>query len=156
MASDLCTSRPASNAKGSDKEEAGGSSSPTPTSQSSSSPDLLSGPVRCWCVAAPTPRFDDLAVSVRRQVRVALRRGERLVAEEGLDVVQRDASCTSHDADVCSMIRGGNQRAALPPILAMAGEYEVSVPTVRKALAVLKDEGLVIGVGEYGTFVAEE
>ena len=46
--------------------------------------------------------------------------------------------------------------ARLPSILAMAGEYEVSVPTVRKALAVLKAEGAVVGVGGYGTFVAED
>lgn len=44
----------------------------------------------------------------------------------------------------------------LPSILAMSGEYQVSVPTVRKALTLLKDEGLVVGVGGYGTFVAED
>jgi GntR family transcriptional regulator len=44
----------------------------------------------------------------------------------------------------------------LPSILAMAAEYQVSVPTVRKALTLLKDEGLVTGVGGYGTFVSEE
>lgn len=43
----------------------------------------------------------------------------------------------------------------LPPILAMAGEYGVSVPTVRKALAVLKDEGLVTGIAGWGTFISE-
>jgi GntR family transcriptional regulator len=45
--------------------------------------------------------------------------------------------------------------ARLPAILTMAGEYEVSVPTVRKALTRLKDEGLVTGVAGYGTFVRE-
>jgi len=44
----------------------------------------------------------------------------------------------------------------LPAILAMAGEYGVSVPTVRKALDVLKAEGLVVAVGGYGTFISEE
>lgn len=44
----------------------------------------------------------------------------------------------------------------LPSILAMAGQYDVSVPTVRKALAVLKDEGIVTGVAGYGTFISEE
>ena len=38
----------------------------------------------------------------------------------------------------------------------MSGQYEVSVPTVRKALTLLKDEGLVVGVGGYGTFVSED
>ncbi len=44
----------------------------------------------------------------------------------------------------------------LPSILAMAGEYEVSVPTVRKALGVLKSGGLVVAVGGHGTFIAED
>jgi GntR family transcriptional regulator len=44
----------------------------------------------------------------------------------------------------------------LPSILEMSGEYHVSVPTVRKALAVLKGEGLVTGVGGYGTFISED
>jgi GntR family transcriptional regulator len=43
----------------------------------------------------------------------------------------------------------------LPTILELGAEYGVATPTVRKALAVLKDEGLVVGVGGYGTFVAE-
>jgi DNA-binding GntR family transcriptional regulator len=44
----------------------------------------------------------------------------------------------------------------LPPILTMASQYDVSVPTVRKALNLLKSEGLVVGVGGYGTFIAED
>ena len=44
----------------------------------------------------------------------------------------------------------------LPSILAMSGQYQVSVPTVRKALDVLKAEGLVVAVGGYGTFIAED
>jgi GntR family transcriptional regulator len=43
----------------------------------------------------------------------------------------------------------------LPSALALAGEYRVSVPTARKALGVLKREGLVTGVAGYGTFVAQ-
>ena len=45
--------------------------------------------------------------------------------------------------------------AWLPAILAMAAEYQVSVPTVRKALDLLKSEGVVVGVPGYGTFIAE-
>jgi DNA-binding GntR family transcriptional regulator len=41
----------------------------------------------------------------------------------------------------------------LPSILALAGEYEVSVPTVRKALEVLKAEGVVETVPGLGTFI---
>jgi DNA-binding GntR family transcriptional regulator len=42
----------------------------------------------------------------------------------------------------------------LPSALTLATDYQVSAPTVKKALAVLKDEGLVVGVAGYGTFVA--
>lgn len=44
----------------------------------------------------------------------------------------------------------------LPSAVALAAEYGVAVPTVRKALDQLKSEGLVIGVAGYGTFVAEK
>ena len=43
----------------------------------------------------------------------------------------------------------------LPSALSLAGEYSVSVPTVRKAINQLKAEGLVTGVAGYGTFVTE-
>jgi GntR family transcriptional regulator len=43
----------------------------------------------------------------------------------------------------------------LPSALALAGTYQVSAPTVKKALGVLKNEGLIVGVAGYGTFVAE-
>jgi GntR family transcriptional regulator len=42
----------------------------------------------------------------------------------------------------------------LPSALTLAGTYQVSAPTVKKALGVLKDEGLIMGVAGYGTFVA--
>ncbi len=44
----------------------------------------------------------------------------------------------------------------LPSITALAAQYEVAQITVQKALTLLKDEGLVVGVAGYGTFVAEE
>ena len=44
--------------------------------------------------------------------------------------------------------------AQLPSALALAGTYQVAVPTARKAVGVLKTEGLVIGVAGYGVFVA--
>jgi GntR family transcriptional regulator len=43
----------------------------------------------------------------------------------------------------------------LPTILQLAAKYEVATITVRKAITLLKDEGLVVGVGGYGTFVRE-
>lgn len=62
---------------------------------------------------------------------------------------------------LAAIIRAGARSGELPPgsrlpsILALAARYEVSVPTVRKALQVLKDEGLVTGVAGYGTFISE-
>jgi GntR family transcriptional regulator len=41
----------------------------------------------------------------------------------------------------------------LPSALKLASTYQVAVPTVRKALGVLKDEGLITGVPGYGVFV---
>ena len=45
--------------------------------------------------------------------------------------------------------------AQLPSAVALAATYEVSVPTARKAVALLKAEGRVTGVAGYGVFVAE-
>lgn len=45
--------------------------------------------------------------------------------------------------------------ARLPGIIALAGEYEIAPITVRKALDILKDEGLIEGVSGLGTFVTE-
>jgi len=47
-------------------------------------------PMRHWCARTPRPRVDHLAVRVRRQVGVPLRRGVVLVPEELLDVIQRN------------------------------------------------------------------
>lgn len=44
----------------------------------------------------------------------------------------------------------------LPSVITLAGDYDVAVPTVRKAISLLKAEGLVTGVAGYGTFVAEK
>lgn len=43
----------------------------------------------------------------------------------------------------------------LPSVVALAASYEIAVPTARKAISLLKSEGLVTGVAGYGTFVAE-
>jgi GntR family transcriptional regulator len=44
----------------------------------------------------------------------------------------------------------------LPSVITLAADYQIAVPTVRKAIGLLKDEGLVTGVAGYGTFVAEK
>jgi GntR family transcriptional regulator len=59
-----------------------------------------------------------------------------------------------------AIIRGQIETGELAPgsqllsALTLASDYQVSAPTVKKALAVLKEEGLVVGVAGYGTFVA--
>jgi GntR family transcriptional regulator len=42
----------------------------------------------------------------------------------------------------------------LPSAVTLAADYGLAVPTVRKALDLLKTEGLIVGVAGYGTFVA--
>jgi len=42
----------------------------------------------------------------------------------------------------------------LPSIVSLSQEYGVATNTVRKALRVLRDEGLIESVPGYGTFVA--
>lgn len=44
----------------------------------------------------------------------------------------------------------------LPSVIKLAEDYQIAVPTVRKAISLLKAEGLVTGVAGYGTFVAEK
>jgi DNA-binding GntR family transcriptional regulator len=44
----------------------------------------------------------------------------------------------------------------LPSVLGLAAEYQVAQVTVQKALALLKDEGLVVAYAGYGTFISEE
>jgi DNA-binding GntR family transcriptional regulator len=43
--------------------------------------------------------------------------------------------------------------SALPTILELAAEFRVTSNTTRKALGILKDEGLIESVPGYGTFV---
>jgi GntR family transcriptional regulator len=42
----------------------------------------------------------------------------------------------------------------LPPYIDLAREYKVSTETAAKAVRMLRDEGLVVIVANYGTFVA--
>ena len=44
---------------------------------------------------------------------------------------------------------------ALPSILALSQRYELAQATVKKAMAILKDEGLIETTPGYGTFVRE-
>jgi DNA-binding GntR family transcriptional regulator len=38
----------------------------------------------------------------------------------------------------------------------MATEYRTSTGTIQKALAMLREEGLIVSVPSYGTFVADD
>jgi DNA-binding GntR family transcriptional regulator len=57
-----------------------------------------------------------------------------------------------------AQIRGGELAPGqqLPTILDLAEAYKLGSPTVRKALAVLKAEGLIVGVPGYGSFVRKD
>jgi DNA-binding GntR family transcriptional regulator len=43
----------------------------------------------------------------------------------------------------------------LPSIVNLSAEYRTSTGTIQKALAILRTEGLIVSVPNYGTFVAE-
>lgn len=45
--------------------------------------------------------------------------------------------------------------SALPSILTLHEEHHVATNTVRKALSILREEGLIHAVPGYGTFVTE-
>jgi GntR family transcriptional regulator len=47
-------------------------------------------------------------------------------------------------------------RTRIPSLSALASEYDLSVTSVQKALKVLRDDGLIIGVPGKGVFVAEK
>jgi GntR family transcriptional regulator len=60
---------------------------------------------------------------------------------------------------VANLLRAQIQAGTLPPgaplpsILRLSQEHEVATNTIRKALRILKDEGLIETVVGYGTFV---
>jgi GntR family transcriptional regulator len=60
-------------------------------------------------------------------------------------------------ADVRAKVGGGELVPGdhLPPVTQMAAEYGVSRTTILKALALLREEGVVYTVPRWGTFVAE-
>jgi hypothetical protein len=73
--------------------------------------------------------------------------------------------CTLHEPRVSAPAgttgRSSASRLALEGFRQLVSAVSVqrlvaAVPTVRKAISLLKDEGLVTGVAGYGTFVAEK
>ena len=74
-------------------------------------------------------------------------------------VVDHDAPETPY-LQVAAILRGRIQDGQLPPgarvpsITALMGEFGIARNTARRAIEVLKDEGLVIVRQGWGTFVA--
>ena len=66
-------------------------------------------------------------MSIRRQVRITLRRGERLMSQQRLDVVHRDAihhqAAERHQAHVAQLIAAGQRPRTVGEILAVAALY---------------------------------
>lgn len=56
-------------------------------------------------------------------------------------------------AELRRRIEAGEIESQLPGVHALADEFDVSHMTVRKALDVLKDDGLIHAVKSLGTFV---
>ena len=56
--------------------------------------------------------------------------------------------------DVARRIASGEITRKLPAERALAEEYEVSYITVRHAMAVLRERGLIVTIHGHGTFVA--
>ena len=56
--------------------------------------------------------------------------------------------------DVARRIGAGEMVRKLPAERALADDYEVSYITVRHAMAVLRDRGLIVTIHGRGTFVA--
>lgn len=59
-------------------------------------------------------------------------------------------------AELRRRIAAGDITGQLPGVHALADEFGVSHMTVRKALDVLKDEGLIHAVRSLGTFVTDQ
>ena len=57
-------------------------------------------------------------------------------------------------ADLRKRIAAGEWAARLPAERDLAYEYEVNFKVVRKALSVLREEGLIVTEKGYGSFVA--
>jgi DNA-binding GntR family transcriptional regulator len=76
------------------------------------------------------------------------------------DVIMRGTPVPPYQ-QLAALIRGQIESGELAPgqqlpsALALAAAYQVSAPTVKKALTLLKNEGLIVGVAGYGTFVAD-
>ncbi|MEU5302204.1 GntR family transcriptional regulator [Streptomyces noursei] len=77
------------------------------------------------------------------------------------DQVERDAPAPPFE-QLAGILRARVKRGdwkpnrAMPSENALAGEYGLSRPTVRRAIAALAEEGLVYAVSGRGTYVSEQ
>ena len=58
--------------------------------------------------------------------------------------------------DLRDRIRSGELSGKIPPIVDLAADYDVSEATVRTAISVLKDDGIVGTSRGRGTFVTQQ
>jgi hypothetical protein len=73
---------------------------------------------------APRPRFKHAAVGIGRKVRVPVSGGERLMSEERLDVVERDAVLHQPGG---GRVPHGSGREPADPVLAVVAEPEATL-----------------------------
>jgi GntR family transcriptional regulator len=76
-------------------------------------------------------------------------------------MIQRDSHVPPWQqvrADIAAKIADGTYPpgSKLPGVLALAGTYGVAAMTVRKAIAALRDDGLIVTQSGWGTFVRED
>jgi GntR family transcriptional regulator len=77
------------------------------------------------------------------------------------DVINRDRPVPPY-LQLAAIIRGQAESGELAPgtrlpsIVDLAAQYDIAVPTVRKAIEVLKREGVVVTHQGYGTFISED
>ena len=73
----------------------------------------------------------------------------------GIDLDAPDPLYEQLAAVIRRRIADGTYTRRLPSGPALAAEFDLSMPTVQRALAVLKDEGLIVSVKGRGTFVKD-
>ena len=71
-----------------------------------------------------------------------------------IDADRLDHAYVQVAADISRRISDGEITRKLPSERALAEEYEVSYITVRHAMAVLRERGLIVSIHGRGTFVA--
>lgn len=77
-----------------------------------------------------------------------------LMPAQPIDVDRLEHAYIQVAADIARRISDGEITRKLPAERALAEEYGVSYITVRHAMAVLREQGLIVSIHGRGTFVA--